>query len=96
MPVCHCSGGGNNGHKEKYRCILWKCFYSLTPIVVVSTKWIYPRVLEFVVSNIREKLYSVWFLLSWFKWTAKSRTSQISVIAAVVVTMVTKKNIGGM
>jgi hypothetical protein len=31
--------------------ILWKCFYSLAPIFVVSTKCIDPWVLEFMVSN---------------------------------------------
>ena len=37
---------------NKYIYILWKCFYSLVPIFVVSTKCIDPWVLEFVVSNI--------------------------------------------
>jgi hypothetical protein len=31
---------------------MWKYFYSLAPIFVVSTKYIDPWVLEFVVSNI--------------------------------------------
>jgi hypothetical protein len=66
----------------------WKYFYSLAPIFLVSTKCIDPWVLELVVSNITGKsmgkLYFVWFLFSWFKWTTKSvkiRTTRIIMIS---------------
>ena len=65
--------------------ILWKYFYSFTPIFVVSTKSIDPSVLKFVVPNTRQqsmrKLYFIGFLFSWFKWTTKS-----TVIVLVLIT----------
>jgi hypothetical protein len=71
----------NQNCKKFY--ILWKYFYSLTPIFVLSTKCINPWVLEFMVSNTKGN--SQWEnCISWFKWTTKSteiRTPQVIMIS---------------
>jgi len=57
--------------------ILWKYFYSLAPIFVVSIKCIDPWVLKLVVSNITgnsqwDNCISLDFNFRSFKWTTKS------------------------
>jgi len=48
---CMCPG---NHLCRQVDIILWKYFYSLASIFVVSTKYIDPWLLEFVVSNITD------------------------------------------
>ena len=70
--------GHQNSRKIKKWNILWKYFYSLVPIIVVSTSNITGK-------NQVEKMYFVVsFLFSWFKWTTKStnnRTRPLTIIS---------------